>query len=544
MKAFQGKAVHPGMAVGPIHLYRRSENTSAKSSQLSPKEELERYYQASAQAILQLRQLQQASSSRLGKDLAAIFLVQEAILEDPDFLAPVRRRILQGASAEHAVTAAGEQCAKLLLATKDNYLCARVDDIRDLTRRVCGILSGQMTAPKPLPGILIAEELSPSEAVGLDTRSLLGIVSSKGSSNSHTAILARAMDIPSLTGVTIDPEWDGHMAVLDGDSGTLWLDPDETVLVHAREVQQQRYEQHQKLLDQAKVPCVTRDGYKVRLCANISSPQEATRVRELGCEGIGLFRSEYLFLGRNTCPSEEEQFISYQQTVLAMEGRPVIIRTLDVGADKDAPCLTRSKEENPALGCRGIRYSLAHPDLFCQQLRAILRAAAYGQLSVMFPMVTSVQEIQQAKALMSQCRKELDKQGIPYGPVQVGTMIETPAAVIMADELGKEVDFFSLGTNDLTQYTLAADRLNPDVESVYAPGQPALLRLIRHTVDAGHRCGCWVGLCGELAAEPKLTRILLQMGLDELSVSPSALLPLREKIANLTLELPVELPVT
>ena len=539
MKAIQGKSVHPGIAVGPIHLYRRRENTTARRSLLSPQAEMERYVQASAQAVLQLRQLQETSSCRLGKDLAAIFQVQEAILEDPDFLAPVRKYIRRGYTAEHAVTAAGEECAALLLATKDSYLCARVTDIRDLTSRVCGILSGQVNAPQPLPGILLAEELSPSETVGLDTRSLLGMVSFQGSSNSHTAILARAMDIPSLTGVEIDPEWDGHLAVLDGDAGTLWLDPDEEILNHARTVQQQRYEAHQKLLDQAKVPCVTRDGHKVRLCANISSPQEAARVRELGCEGIGLFRSEYLFLGRHTCPSEEEQFISYQQTVLAMEGLPVIIRTLDVGADKDAPCLARPKEENPALGCRGIRYSLAHPELFRQQLRAILRAAAYGQLSVMFPMVTSVQEIRQAKAILAQCREELESQGLPYGPVQVGTMIETPAAVIMADELGREVDFFSLGTNDLTQYTLAADRLNPNVEPVYGPGQPALLRLIRHTVDAGHRCGCWVGLCGELAAQPKLTRILLQMGLDELSVSPSSLLPLREKISNLTLELPV-----
>ena len=539
MKVIQGKSVHPGIAVGPIHLYCRRESETTKRSCLTPGAELERYLQASAQAVLQLRQLQQTSSCRLGKDLAAIFQVQEAILEDPDFVAAVRRHIFRGESAEHAVTAAGEECAALLLATKDSYLCARVADVKDLARRVYGILSGQVNAPKPLPGILIAEELSPSETVGLDTRSLLGLVSFHGSSNSHTAILARAMDIPSLTGVEIDPEWDGHLAVLDGDAGTLWLDPDEEVLSHARKMQQKRYEEHQRLLDKAKVPCVTRDGHKVRLCANISSPLEAAQVRQLGCAGIGLFRSEYLFLGRDICPSEEEQFISYQQTVLAMEGLPVIIRTLDVGADKDAPCLDRSKEENPALGCRGIRYSLAHPELFRQQLRAILRAAAYGQLSVMFPMVTSVQEIRQAKAILAQCCQELEDEGLTYGPVQVGTMIETPAAVIMADELGQEVDFFSLGTNDLIQYTLAADRLNPNVESVYGPGQPAVLRLIRYTVDAGHRCGCWVGLCGELAAEPKLTRILLQMGVDELSVSPSALLPLREKISNLNLELPV-----
>lgn len=540
MKAIQGKTIHPGVAVGPLLLYRRRENTTARQSLLTPQAELERYLQASAQASLQLRQLHETSSFRLGRDLAAIFKVQDAILDDGNFINAVRQHILAGDSAEHAVIAAGEECAELLLATQDSYLCARAADIRDLARRVRDILCGQFNAPKPAPGILFAEDLSPSEAVGLDTRSLLGVVSLHGSANSHTAILARAMGIPSLIGVEIDPEWDGHLAIIDGDTGTLWLDPDRETLQRARRIQRQRDEERQQMLASAKIPCITQDGHQVRLCANISSPQEAVQARKLGGEGIGLFRSEYLFLGRSTCPSEEEQFISYQQTVLAMEGHPVVIRTLDVGADKDAPCLERAREENPALGCRGIRYSLAHPDLFRQQLRAILRAAAYGQVSIMFPMVTSVQEVQQAKALLAQCRQELEEKGIPCGPLEIGTMIETPAAVVMAEELAQEVDFFSLGTNDLTQYTLAADRLNPNVEQVYDPAHPAMLRMLRHTVEAGHRCGCWVGLCGEMAARPELTRTLLQMGLDELSVSPGALPPLRSAITSLTLKQPAE----
>lgn len=540
MKAIQGKTIHPGVAVGPLHLYRRQETTAARQSLLAPEAEFERYVQASAQAALQLRQLHETSSFRLGKDLAAIFKVQEALLDDANFIDAVRRRIFQGDSAEHAVIAAGEECAELLLATQDSYLCARASDIRDLTRRVQDILCGQFNAPKPVPGILFAKDLSPSEAVGLDTRSLLGVVSFHGSANSHAAILARAMGIPSLIGIEIDPEWDGRLAIIDGDTGTLWLDPDRETLQRARKIQRQRHEERERLLAKTKLPCITRDGHKVRLCANISSPHEALQARKLGGEGIGLFRSEYLFLGRSTCPSEEEQFISYQQTVLAMEGHPVVIRTLDVGADKDAPCLTRAKEENPALGCRGIRYSLSHPDLFRQQLRAILRAAAYGQVSIMFPMVTSVQEVQQAKALLNQCRQELEEKGLPCGPLEIGTMIETPAAVIMADELAQEVDFFSLGTNDLTQYTLAADRLNANVEQIYDPAHPAVLRMIRHTVEAGHRCGCWVGLCGEMAARPDLTLTLLQAGLDELSVTPAALPALRQSISSLTLKQPEE----
>jgi len=535
MIAIPGKAIHAGVAVGPIHILRRNDSQMDKRSSLSPKEEWARCRRACIQASEQLHQLQETSTCRLGKDLAAIFQVQAAMLDDPDFIETVSSYIHKGASAEYAVTAAGEDCAGMLLATQDSYLCARAADVRDLARRLAGILSGQVNTMQPIPGILLTDDLNPSEAVSLDTRSLLGLVSFHGSSHSHTAILARAMDIPSLTGVEIDPAWDGKTAVLDGDRGCLYIDPDEDTLNRALERQQKRYQERMALLEKAKEPCLTLDGYKIQLCANIGTPQEAAAACENGCQGIGLFRSEYLYLGRDVPPTEEEQFIAYQQTVLAMNGMKVVIRTLDVGADKQVPCLNQPVEVNPALGCRGIRYSLAHPDLFCQQLRAILRAAAFGPISVMFPMVTCVEEIRAAKELLYQCQAQLEQQNIPYGMVEVGTMIETPAAVLLADELAQEVNFFSLGTNDLLQYTLAVDRMNPSLESMFNPRHPALLRMLRQTVRIGHRYGCWVGLCGEMAADPAMIPDLLRLGFDELSVSPGALLQVREIIRTSTM---------
>ena len=539
MITIPGKSVHSGIAVGPIHIYHRSRSHPAQFSALTQQEEWARYRRASIQASEQLRQLQETSSCRLGKDLAAIFQVQAAILVDPDFIDAVGVYLQRGFCAECAVLAAGEDCAAMLLAASDGYMCSRAVDVRDLARRVADILSGEIHTVGSTPGILIAEDLSPSEAVSLDTRSLAGLISCMGSSNSHTAILARAMDIPSLSGLNYDPGWENKIAVLDGDRGMLYIDPDENTLADALKRQQQRQDQRKLLLAKLKEPCRTLDGHSVQLYANIGTPREAIAACENGCQGIGLFRSEYLYLGRDTCPTEEEQFIAYQQTVLAMNGMRVVIRTLDIGADKRVPYLDMPKEENPALGCRGIRYSLAHPDLFRQQLRAILRAAVFGPIAVMFPMVSSVEELRAAKAILAECQNELDNQGIPWGSVDVGTMIETPAAVIMADELAKEVNFLSVGTNDLLQYALAADRMNPALESLLDPHHPALMRFLRYTVEMGHRYGCIVGVCGELAAHPDMTLPLLQMGFDALSVSPGALLTIREKIQSLTLEHPV-----
>lgn len=535
MKAIPGKSVQPGIAVGPIRLYRRGESHPDKLSGLTPHEEWGRFQDAKLQAEDQLRQIQSDSRDRLGEELAAIFQVQSAMLDDPDFLQSIRENISRGTSAEYAAVAAGEEFASALIATQDSYMGARAADARDLARRVAGILSGLPQTAQPPIGILVAEDLSPSEAVGLDTGTLLGLVSRVGSANSHAAILARAMGIPSLTDVEIDPSWDGTVAVLDGDAGVLYLEPDEETMTDALLRQWQALQQRRNLLMKSHGPCLTRDGHEISLCANILRPWEAQSSREQGCRGIGLMRSEFLYLSRRTCPTEEEQFEAYKQTVLAMAGMKVVIRTMDVGADKQAPCLEMPQEVNPALGLRGIRYSLAHPELLRQQLRSILRAAAFGPVCVMFPLVTQVQELQEVKAILDQCRQELERGGIAYGPLEVGTMIETPAAVMIADELAQEVDFFSLGTNDLLQYTMAADRQHPQLERYCDPRHPALLRMIRHTVQAGHRHGCWVGLCGELAADLEMTETLLRLGLDELSVSPSALLSLREKISTITL---------
>lgn len=538
MQTIQGKSIQPGIAVGPIRLYDRGGSSPTKLSSLTPQRERDRFLAAKAQAALELRQLQEHACSRLGGDLAAIIQVQSAMLEDPDFLEGVEERIRQGASAEFAALASGEDCADMLLATQDEYLRSRAADARDLARRLAGILSGQEGAPQPPAGILVVQDLSPSEAVGLDSSTLLGLVSCQGSSNSHTAILARAMGIPSLIGVEIDPAWDGLPAVLDGDQGILYLEPDDEIRSAALERQRVLLEQQQRLLAQCGGPCLTKDGRKVELYANVGSPREAWTARANGAQGIGLFRSEYLYLGRRTCPTEEEQFEAYRQTVLAMDGMKVIIRTLDVGADKQAPCLAQESELNPALGYRGIRYSLTHPELFCQQLRAILRAAAFGPIGVMFPMVTSAQEVRAAKEMLEDCRRDLLSKGIEPGPVEIGTMIETPAAVVLADQLAQEVDFFSIGTNDLSQYTLAADRQNPRLAALCDADYTALMRMIRHTVDTAHRFGCRVGLCGEMGADPAMTGALLRLGLDELSVSPPALLSTRECISGIPLAQP------
>ncbi len=536
MIVIQGKPVQAGVAVGPIRLYARGGTAPVMYSVLTPGNEWTRFQVAKAQAEEELLQLRAESLDRLGKDMADIFRIQSAILEDPNFLDVVSGHVQQGDSAEYAVSQAGEGAAKMFQNSQNPYLIARAADVRDVSRRLCNILSGQTGAPQPPVGILAANDLTPSEAIGLDTSTLLGLVSWKGSVNSHTAILARAMGIPALTGVPVDPEWDGRMAVLDGAKGCLYINPDDQVLEDALARQRQAIAQRQKLLSESRGPCLTANGLEVNLFANVNSPLEAQRSRVLGCRGIGLMRSEYLFIGRDRRPTEEEQFDAYRQVVLSMEGMPVAIRTLDIGADKQCTCLEQVPETNPALGLRGIRYSLAHPDLFREQLRAILRAAAFGPVGVMFPLVSTLEEVRAAKDLLEQCRQELREERITFGPVSVGTMVETPAAVVMADELAQEVDFLSIGTNDLTQYTLVTDRDNPSLDALWVPRHPAVLRLIRYAVQAGKRRGCRVALCGELGADPELTEEFLRMGIDELSVAPSSLLELREHIKTLTLK--------
>ena len=536
MQIAAGKPVFHGVATGVIRAFRRRTSPARRESALTVQEELARFEGARAQAIAQLESIRDAAVSQVGEENAAIFEVQAMMLEDEDYLEAVRRAIREGVSAEWAVSRAGEDFAAALAALEDPGLRARAADVEDMSGRVAGILAGvHQEEPWAEPCILMADDLSPSETVGLDRDKLLGFVTRHGSVNSHTAILARTMGIPALVGVELDPDWDGHRALLDGWEGRLYVDPDPAVLAagEARSLEDAR--QAARLQELKGLPDVTRDGTQARVCANIGGLEDLEAALASGAQGIGLFRSEFLFLGRNACPTEDAQFAVYKRAVQAMGGKRVVIRTLDIGADKRADWLALEPEENPALGLRAIRLCLARPQLFRAQLRAILRASAFGQVAVMFPMVISVEEVRQARALLSDCRRELEGEGAALGPLEVGIMIETPAAALTADALAREVDFFSIGTNDLTQYTLALDRQDRRLEPLFDPRHPAVLTLIRMTAEAGRRHGVRVAVCGELAADPAMAGTFLGMGVEELSVPPAAVLPLRQQIRSLDL---------
>ena len=414
---------------------------------------------------------------------------------------------------------------------------ARAADVKDISRRVVNVLTGQEdgSSQDDQPVILVADDLTPSETVQLDKSKLLGFITRYGSSNSHTAILARTMNIPALIGVDFDESWDGQLAVLDGYNHCVYIDPAQELLSAMTEKRQSDLKQEALLQSLKKKANVTLDGREIKVYANIGSGGDVGLVLQNDAQGIGLFRSEFLYLDSQDFPSEDYQFAVYKRVAETMAGKRVIIRTLDIGADKQAAYFGLDREENPALGYRAIRICLTRKDIFKTQLRAILRASAFGAISVMFPMVISLREVRDAKEILEECKNELRAQGTAIGDLEIGIMIETPAAVMIADELAEEVDFFSLGTNDLTQYTLAIDRQNPRLDTFYDTHHPAVLRMIQHTVEAGHRHGCWVGLCGELGADQTLTETFLRMGLDELSVSPSAILPLRKKIRSLDL---------
>ena len=536
MQIAAGKPVFHGVATGVIRAFRRRTSPARRESALTVQEELARFEGARAQAIAQLESIRDAAVSQVGEENAAIFEVQAMMLEDEDYLEAVRRAIREGVSAEWAVSRAGEDFAAALAALEDPGLRARAADVKDMSGRVAGILAGvHQEEPWAEPCILMADDLSPSETVGLDRDKLLGFVTRHGSVNSHTAILARTMGIPALVGVELDPGWDGHRALLDGWEGRLYVDPDPAVLAagEARSLEDAR--QAARLQELKGLPDVTRDGTQARVCANIGGLEDLEAALASGAQGIGLFRSEFLFLGRNACPTEDAQFAVYKRAAQAMGGKRVVIRTLDIGADKRADWLALEPEDYPALGLRAIRLCLARPQLFRAQLRAILRASAFGQVAVMFPMVISVEEVRQARALLSDCRRELEREGAALGPLEVGIMIETPAAALTADVLAREVDFFSIGTNDLTQYTLALDRQDRRLEPLFDPRHPAVLTLIRMTAEAGRRHGVRVAVCGELAADPAMAGTLLGMGVEELSVPPAAVLPLRQQIRSLDL---------
>lgn len=531
MQIVTGQSIVNRIAIGSVFFYHKPQKSAEASFHEAPAARLEK---ALEQAKQELTCLYERALAEVGEDQAAIFDVHRMMLEDNDFLDAIRDKIAGGQPSEAAVKAAGSEFSALFAAMDDDYMRARAADILDVSERIYNLLTGIRVGPVlKKPVILIADDLTPSETMQLDRQMVLGFVTRQGSTNSHTAILARTMNIPALIGVNIDESWDGKNAILDGRSQCLILDPTTEQLENSRQAQTADISRDELLKALKGQDNITKSGQKVQLFANIGSLADVDTVLENDAQGIGLFRSEFLYLEAKQLPTEEQQFSVYRRVAERMSGKKVIIRTLDIGADKEAPCLPLPQEENPALGYRAIRICLTQQDLFKTQLRAILRAAVYGRISIMFPMIISVEEVLQAKALLLQCQEELRNEGIATGEPEIGIMIETPAAVVLADELAQEVDFFSLGTNDLTQYTLAIDRQNPRLNPFYDPHHPAILRMIAHTVETGHRHGCWVGICGELGSDMTLTAQFLAMGVDELSVSPGKILPLRAHIRSL-----------
>ena len=538
MQVATGKSILGGVAIGPLRVYRKEETQTAAASALTAEEELARFDAAREKAKEQLRALYDKALEEVGEENAAIFEIHEMMLEDDDYIDAVRSIVEnQGATAEYAVATTGDNFAAAFADMEDAYMKARATDVRDVSGRVVNILSGteEQDALGDEPAILVADDLTPSETVQMDKSKLLGFITRYGSANSHTAILARTMNIPALIGVDYDESWDGKLAVLDGYNHCVYVDPAPELLGAMEDKRKDDLKQEALLQGLKKKPNVTLDGREVKVYANIGNAGDVGLVLQNDGGGIGLFRSEFIYLNSQDFPTEEEQFAIYKRVAETMAGKKVIIRTLDIGADKQADYFGLDKEENPALGYRAIRICLTRRDIFKAQLRAILRASAFGTVSVMFPMIISVREIRDAKDVLEECRRELRERGVAMGEVEIGIMIETPAAVMMAEELAQEVQFFSLGTNDLTQYTLAIDRQNPKLDAFYDAHHPAILRMIRQTVEAGHRHGCWVGICGELGADQTLTETFLRYGVDELSVSPAAVLPLRKIIRSLDL---------
>lgn len=536
MEQHKGKAIGKKIAVGRLFYYKKNTAAAKQERIADVPGELIRLEAAVARTAEQLGRLYIKALGEVGEAEAGILKAQLLILEDPEYIREIKSRIEgQQMNAAYAVTLTGERLAECFAGMEDKTISARAADIRDITQQLVTILQGGERNDTLLqePMILMAEDLSPSETVQMDKDKLLGFVTRHGSANSHTAILARTMNIPALLGVELRPSWDGRMAILDGDRGILTIDPDEKLLAAAGK-RQEAAERREELLEAVRgKETVTRDGRAIRLYANIGSAADADIALQNDAEGIGLFRSEFLYLKAEDFPTEQEQFLAYRAVAERMGDKKVIIRTLDIGADKQADYFGLEKEDNPALGYRAIRICLTRQDIFRTQLRAILRASAYGNIAVMFPMIISLQELRQAKEILQQVREELRACEIPFREVEVGVMIETPAAVMISEELAKEADFFSIGTNDLTQYTLAIDRQNPRLDSFYDAHHPAVLRMIRMTVENGHKGGAWVGICGELGADLELTETFLDMRVDELSVSPSMVLPVRERIRNL-----------
>ena len=531
MRSFEGKKIFNGVAIGKIHFYSKEQNQVVRRKVEDAAAEWARYEEARQTAIEQLLGLYEKAKVEVGEDNAVIFEVQSMMLEDDDYNDSIRNIIEnQGVNAEYAVGITGDNFAEMFASMDDEYMKARSADVKDISERVISILSGgdQSTQIGAQPVIVVAEDLAPSETVQMDKSSLLAFVTRLGSSNSHTAILARTMSIPALIGVQIDPEWNGHMGIVDGYAGRFIVDPDEETLEKYREQQRKDQEQKELLQTLKGQETVTKAGRALKLYANIGNVGDLGNVLANDAAGIGLFRSEFLYLESSDFPTEDQQFEAYRKVAETMAGKKVIIRTLDIGADKQVDYFNLGQEDNPALGYRAIRICLTQPEIFKTQLRALFRASAYGNIAIMYPMITSVEEVRRIKEISAQVKEELTRAGIRIGDVEEGIMIETPAAAVISDLLAKEVDFFSIGTNDLTQYTLAIDRQNAKLDAFYNPHHEAVLRLIQMVVDNAHKEGIWAGICGELGADTTLTERFLEMGLDELSVSPGAILPIRK----------------
>ena len=532
MEIIQGKAIFGGIAIGPISFFAKEQKQVKRTKVEDTEAEIARYEAALATAIEQLGALYEKALKEVGESEAQIFEVHQMMLEDDDYNDSVKNIITsQGLNAEYAVATTGDNFSTMFAAMDDEYFQARAVDVKDISERIINILMGIGEAKvSDEPSIIVAEDLAPSETVQMDKSKLLGFVTRLVSSNSHTAILARTMNIPALIQVDIKEEWNGKQAIIDGFSGKFIIEPEADVLEEYQKKQAEQQERRRLLAEQKGKPTVTKNGKAIKLFANIGSVSDLQSVMENDAAGIGLFRSEFLYLESDTYPTEEEQFKAYKMVAETMAGKKVIIRTLDIGADKQVDYFELDKEENPAMGLRAIRICLTRPEIFKTQLRALLRASAFGNIAVMYPMIISVEEVRKIKAIMEEVKAELDEAGIPYGNVEQGIMIETPAAVILSDLLAKEVDFFSIGTNDLTQYTLAIDRQNAKLDEFYNPHHEAVLRMIQMVVENAHKAGIWAGICGELGADLELTDRFMEMGVDELSVSPTFIYPVRQKI--------------
>ena len=538
MVVCQGKSVLKGIAIGKIYLYEKQEYVLEQKQVADAEAEVARFEAAKETAIGQLDDLYEKALAEAGEEQAMIFDVHKMMLDDGDYLDAITGLIRsEKVNAEYAVHTTGEQFAAVFASMDDEYMKARSADVKDISGRVIRILAGigDGSIASEEPVILLADDLTPSETVSLDKSKILAFVTRNGSANSHTAILARSMNIPALvqTDVELLKEYHGIDAVVDGLDGKLYLDPEETVLAELVQKKEACGRERAELEKLIGLDNVTRDGRKINVYANIGSPEDVDKVLLNDAGGIGLFRSEFLYLGREDYPSEEEQFEIYKEVLSRMEGKKVIIRTLDIGADKQVDYFKLPKEENPAMGYRAIRICLDRIDVFKTQLRAIYRASVYGTAAIMFPMIISVKEILRIKEIVEEVKAELTAAGIEIAPVELGIMVETPAAVLISEELAKEVSFFSIGTNDLTQYTLAIDRQNQSLDTIYDSHHPAVLRMIQMTIENGHKGGAWVGICGELGADTTLTKTFVDMGIDELSVSPTYVLGLRKAIREI-----------